>query len=354
MATAIKRPGSSTIPPAAKKQRFNIRGGVRYFECKPASQIENAIQKANEQKGVVTAIRNKDQPSVISILFQDSRRFQKFTDCFDDDENFEMKQIEPPSHAPFHAPPLSSRPSDLLRSLCLTELEEENLPIVDWIYGYYGKMIALNGCKDIFALFTFDSLMELGFYTQKNTAARAINTFPTTADCIFLKDYRELLGRRYLDDDEKCVIINPLFYQPITPQVLVVRKGYITTAFSRCTSDKARALLGLMSRVFDNLLERDAERRVREIGQGAFDEEANECAQNLCENLVKEKLRAMEAKMKVLSDMKADIARMEAELPIKDEQLARKDAIIAETRLIQHNDVNKPISTVFPANRQAS
>ena len=354
MATAIKRPGPGTIPPAAKKQRFDIKGGVRHFECIPASQIENAIQRAREQEGVVTAVRNMDQPGVISILFPDSRRFQKFTDCFDD-ENWTLQQIRGLRHVHFDVPLGFLPPSDFIRSLGLTELEEENLPVVDWIYSCYGKMIPLKDRKDIFVLFTFDTLMELGFYTQKNTAARAMNTFRATANCIFLRDYRELLGRRYLDDEEKCVIMNPLFYQPITPQVLVVRKGYTATVFSRCTSDKAKALSSLMGRVFDKLLEQVADKRVLEIGQKAFDEQASEYTWNLRKNLAKQKLLTLKAE-KLLSDKDAEMARMEhklkhsemvEKLAIKDVELARKDAIIAETRLIRHKTVNKPIRTQY-------
>ena len=213
-------------------------------------------------------------------------------------------------------------------------------------------MIPLTGDKDIFVLFTFDSLMELGFYTTRHNAAREINAFPATADCIFLRDYRELFGRRYLDGDEECVIMNPLFYQPITPQVLVVRKGYIATAFSRCTSDKAKALSSLMGRVFDKLLEVAAEKRVQEIGQNAFDERASECARDLQENLAKEKLRAMKAEM-LLSDKDAEMARMESRMLREKLAVTEKLAVvnvqlaIAETRLVHHKTVNKPIPTQY-------
>ena len=104
-------------------------------------------------------------------------------------------------------------------------------------------MIPLTGDKDIFVLFTFDSLMELSFYTQKSKAAREMRTMPTRDNCIFLKDYKELLGRRYLDDDEKCVIMNPLFYQPITPDVLVVRKGCIVLTDPLKDEQRGKTLL---------------------------------------------------------------------------------------------------------------
>ena len=117
MATAIKRPGSSTIPPAAKKHRFDIKGGVRHFDCKPASQIENAIQKAQEQEGVV--LLSETRISRVSFRFcSKTRRFQKCIDCFDD-ENWTLKQIKGLLDKSVGVSLGSLPPSDLLQSLGL-------------------------------------------------------------------------------------------------------------------------------------------------------------------------------------------------------------------------------------------
>ena len=145
--------------------------------------------------------------------------------------------------------------------------------------------LSLSNIEDhdnIFFLFTLDTLNELGYYSLTDKHKRCMEGLIETIDeedreNIFLMDDTDIFSSNTLPCGSSTpagvvgTIINPLRYKPCYGKVLVIRKGYIITAFMNSASRKAKSLACVMAKFFENIvLKPVAASNARKLGYEEF------------------------------------------------------------------------------------
>ena len=349
----MKRPADNTssVEVEVKKNkrndtRFDIREGgwVRQFICTPVDKIDTAIEKAASLKGIKKVIKSDTEGQFV-ILFDPKHRFSRKSTCFNGC-NWTVEIVED-----FHTG-VQILPNfqggdvtlqNILNDIQLSKTDRENIPVINWVFATYGRMLNIEEGRDIYIIFTYDMLMLLGFYTVVENSLRNINQTKTDGENIMIKDYKEIFGEQYLPNGG--FIVNPLKYRPTGNKVIVVKKGYITDAFCRCTSEKARSLASITARVFDKFLETMAKKKVNEIGAVAFEKTVAQPADEELRRVTKRSFqyleRALEAEKQTNAAQQQTNAAQQQTIEVQ-ERMSR-----LEVKAITFKTVNTPIYTPY-------
>ena len=307
------------------------------FECVPKDKINDALEFINAVKGIKRATRG-DNDGEIVVLFAGESRFRRNITCLDGPdwrmkrgrESAQLRKTTPAAQL------LIKAPQDFITDLQLTEIEQENIPVINYVYATHGRLaIDYDDDQDLFALFSYNDLVALGYYTGDH-ATQDMSRMATDDKNIFLMHYTELFGRDKLAKGG--VIINPLNYRPMGGKVLVVKEGYVAYAFSKCSSPKARALHKLMGRVFEQLLKTAARKKVAEIGPEAFKKTVFQPAEDALQRAVIKALKM---------EVKAERALKETERAQKETERMKVRALEHQNETLRLRAVTHPIQIKF-------
>lgn len=251
--------------PQKKRDRFYQRPGTQLsLRCEPVEIFEEALVKLKEKLPEDSDVRC-EEGGVVSITF--SSMFRKNCDVINSEKWKWVQERE----TGWLKNPSEKYIEKMMTHLKLTDREGKMMPIITWLYSFHGRHSFINPSKRVFLIFTASTLHKLRLCETTAVTRTFERMEKLDKEHIFIRDYKEMVDRTEIPGVENSAVFNVLRYSPGTKKVLLVEQGYIMKAMSNFTSEVARSLADIASKVCEYVMREAAQSHAEAVGEEEFE-----------------------------------------------------------------------------------